>query len=296
MLTEEKDLDIIDSAQTEPLLNSVRTYLHEIGEFPLLTGSEERELCGLMKYGSPQEAQAARRRFIEANLRLVVSIAKRYVGRGLPLIDLIQEGNIGLMRAVDKYDNQKGYRFSTHATWWVRQAITRSVANQARTIRVPVHMVERINRLLRISHSLVQELGRDPTERDFAHEMHTSPKKIREIIKASQQTVSLETPIGEDGDIRLDDVIEDDIEPQPAEVAVSIFMKEQLQDLLASLPDKERRVIELRFGFNDGRNHTLEEIGQEFGITRERVRQIERHALMKLRQPRRSRKLREYLD
>ncbi len=279
----------------ERLPDPVWIYVHEIGSLPLLDAEEEKLLGSQVKYGSKSEAQEARQRLIRANLRLVVSIAKNYVSRGLPLMDLIQEGNIGLIRAVDKFDYRKGYKFSTHATWWIRQSITRAIADQVRTIRIPVHMVETINRLFSISHGLAQEYGREPTEKELATEMQTSPKKVGEIIKAAQQPISLETPIGEERDRYLSDFIEDK-KPQPAEVAINRALKEQLQDLLASLSAKERRVIELRFGLDDDRSRTLEEVGWEFGVTRERIRQIENKALRKLRHPKRSRKLREYLE
>jgi len=281
---------------TETLPDSVKRYLHEIGSFPLLSAEEEKLLGSQVKHGSKNEAQEARRRLIEANLRLVVSVAKNYVGRGLSLMDLIQEGNMGLIRAVDRFDYQKGYKFSTYATWWIRQGITRAVANQSRTIRIPVHMVQRINCLLRISHSLAQEYGREPTEEELAAEMQTSPKKVAEIIKAAKQPLSLETPIGDEGHSYLGDLVEDERLPQPTEVAINRALEEELQDVLASLPARERRVVELRFGLGDGRSRTLEEVGWEFGVTRERIRQIETKALRKLRHPKRSRKLREYLD
>ena len=289
--------NITRGMDTETLPDSVRLYFNEIGSSPLLSAEEEKLLGSQVKHGSKNRAQEARRRLIEANLRLVVSVAKNYVGRGLSLMDLIQEGNIGLIRAVDKFDYRKGYKFSTYATWWIRQSITRALADQARTIRIPAHMVQRINCLLRISHSLTQECGREPSEEELAAEMQTSPEKVGEIFKAAnQQPLSLETPIGEERDRCLGDFVEDKRLPQPAEVAVKGALKEQLQYLLASLTAKERRVIELRFGLGDGRSRTLEEVGWEFGVTRERIRQIEAKALRKLRHPKRSRKLREYLD
>jgi RNA polymerase primary sigma factor len=280
----------------ETLPDPLRIYLNEIGSFPLLSAEEEKLLGSQVKHGSENEAQEARRRLIEANLRLVVSVAKNYVGQGLSLMDLIQEGNIGLIRAVDKFDYRKDYKFSTYATWWIRQGISRAVANQSRTIRIPVHMLQRIEHLLRISHSLTQKYGREPTEEELAVEMHTSPKKVGEIIKANKQPFSLETPVGEARDSYLGDFIEDERLPQPVEIAMNRALEEELRDLLASFPEKERRVIELRFGLGDGRNRTLEEVGWEFGVTRERIRQIEAKALRKLRHPKRSKKLREYLD
>jgi len=285
-----------ESLDGEMLPEPVTMYLHEITRLPLLDAEEEKLLGSQLKHGSKDEAEEARRHLIEANLRLVVSIAKNYVGRGLPLMDLIQEGNIGLMRAVSKFDYRRGYKFSTVATWWIRQNITRAVANQSRVIRVPVHMVDRINRLSYISYSLTQQYGREPTKEELATAMQTSPKKVGEIIKAKQQPVSLETPVGEEAHRYLIDLIEDKKLAQPSEVALGAALKEQLQDVLASLSAKEQRVIELRFGLGDGVRRTLEEVGREFGVTRERIRQIENKALRKLRHPKRSRKLREYLD
>jgi RNA polymerase primary sigma factor len=285
-----------ESLEGEMLPEPVTMYLHEITRLPLLEAEEEKLLGSQLKLGSQDEAQEAKRRLIEANLRLVVSVAKKHIGRGLPLIDMIQEGNIGLMRGVDRFDYRRGYKFSTYATWWIRQSITRAVANQSRVIRVPVHMVDRINRLLSISHSLTQQYGREPTKEELATAMQTSPKKVGEIIKARQQPVSLETPVGEESDSYLADLIEDKKLAQPSEVALGAALKEQLQDVLASLSAKERLVIELRFGLGDGVMRTLEEVGREFGVTRERIRQIENKAIKKLRHPKRSRKLREYLD
>jgi len=271
-------------------------YFREIDRFPLIDAEEERVLGSQVKHGGKNEAQEAKRCLIEANLRLVISIAKKYIGQGLPLMDLVQEGNIGLMRAVDKFDYRRGCKFSTCATWWIRQAVRRAIADQSRTIRIPVHMTENIKRLFRISHSLTQEYGRAPTKEELAAEMHTSPSKVEQITKATQYPVSLETPIGDEGEGRLGDLIEDKTTPRPTEVAANKLLKEQLDDVLASLPAKERHIIELRFGLVDGRSRTLEEVGQEFGVTRERIRQIAAKALRKLRHPKRSRKLREYLE
>jgi len=283
------DLD----AKTLP--DSISLYLNEIGKLPLLNAKEEKLLARQIKHGK-DEAEEARRHLIVANLRLVVSIAKRYRGRGLSLMDLIQEGNLGLIRAVDKFDYRQGYKFSTYATWWIRHSITRAIANQARTIRLPAYMGDAINRLFRIRYSLTQEYGREPTEEELAAEMHLSPKKVGEIIKATKHLSSLEKPVGEEGDTSLGDLLEDKESPQPAELANKEALKEQLGDLLASLPAKERRVIELRFGLVDNRNRTLEEVGQELGVTRERIRQIQGKALGKLRRPMHSRKLYEYLE
>jgi RNA polymerase primary sigma factor len=271
-------------------------YLHEIGRFPLLNAEEEKLLGSKVKHGSKNEAQEARGRLIKANLRLVVSIAKKYVGRGVSLMDLIQEGNLGLMRAVGKFDYRRNYRFSTCASWWIRQSITRAIANQARTIRVPVHMLSKINRLFNISYSLTQKYGREPTKRELAVEMQTSLEEVDGIIKAYQQPISLETPGGEEGDSWLNCYVEDKRLPQPTKVATRVFLREQLDDLLASLSAKERRVIELRFGLGNGRSRTLEEVGQEFKVSRERIRQIEDKALVKLCHSKHSHKLREYLE
>jgi len=284
------DLD----AKTLP--DSISLYLNEISKIPLLDAEEEKLLASQVKHGSKDEAEEARRHLIVANLRLVVSIAKRYLGRGLSLMDLIQEGNLGLIRAVDKFDYREGYKFSTYATWWIRQSITRAIANQARTIRLPVHMVSAINHLLRTKYSLTQEYGREPTEEELAAEMHLSPKKVSQIIKATKHISSLEMPIGEEGDTSLGNLVEDKESPQPADLATKVALKEELQDVLASLPAKERRVIELRFGLGDGRNRTLGEVGQELGVTRERIRQIENKVIRKLRRPMHSRKLHEYLE
>lgn len=270
----------------------VRMYLKEIGKVPLLTAEEEIELAKRMEQGDEE----AKRKLIEANLRLVVSIAKKYVGRGMLFLDLIQEGNMGLIKAVEKFDYTKGYKFSTYATWWIRQAITRSIADQARTIRIPVHMVETINKMIRVSRQLLQELGREPTPEEIGEEMDMSADKVREIMKIAQEPVSLETPIGEEEDSHLGDFIEDEDAPAPASAASFILLKEQLDDVLHTLTDREKRVLELRFGIEDGRPRTLEEVGKEFGVTRERIRQIEAKALRKLRHPSRSKKLKDYLD
>ena len=272
----------------------VRLYLKEIGKYPLLTTEEEIALAKQIAEGTPEEQAAAKKKLSEANLRLVVSIAKRYVGRGMQFLDLIQEGNLGLIKAAEKFDYTKGYKFSTYATWWVRQAITRAIADQARTIRIPVHMVETINKLIRVNRQLAQELGRDPTPAEIAKEMGISESKVREIIKIAQEPVSLETPIGEEEDSHLGDFIEDENAPAPAEVASNAMMREQLQEVLHTLTPREEKVIRLRFGLEDGQAHTLEEVGKEFNVTRERIRQIEAKALRKIRPPGRSKKLRDY--
>ena len=272
----------------------VRLYLKEIGKYPLLTTEEEIALAKQIAEGTPEEQAAAKKKLSEANLRLVVSIAKRYVGRGMQFLDLIQEGNLGLIKAAEKFDYTKGYKFSTYATWWVRQAITRAIADQARTIRIPVHMVETINKLIRVNSQLAQELGRDPTPAEIAKEMGISESKVREIIKIAQEPVSLETPIGEEEDSHLGDFIEDENAPAPAEVASNAMMREQLQEVLHTLTPREEKVIRLRFGLEDGQAHTLEEVGKEFNVTRERIRQIEAKALRKIRHPGRSKKLRDY--
>ena len=272
----------------------VRLYLKEIGKYPLLTTEEEIALAKPIAEGTPEEQAAAKKKLSEANLRLVVSIAKRYVGRGMQFLDLIQEGNLGLIKAAEKFDYTKGYKFSTYATWWVRQAITRAIADQARTIRIPVHMVETINKLIRVNRQLAQELGRDPTPAEIAKEMGISESKVREIIKIAQEPVSLETPIGEEEDSHLGDFIEDENAPAPAEVASNAMMREQLQEVLHTLTPREEKVIRLRFGLEDGQAHTLEEVGKEFNVTRERIRQIEAKALRKIRHPGRSKKLRDY--
>ena len=273
----------------------VRMYLKEIGKVPLLTAEEEVELAKKMAEGG-EEGEEAKKRLCEANLRLVVSIAKRYVGRGMLFLDLIQEGNLGLIKAVDKFDYTKGYKFSTYATWWIRQAITRSIADQARTIRIPVHMVETINKLIRVSRQLLQELGREPSPEEIADEMGLSVDKVREIQKVAQEPVSLETPIGEEEDSHLGDFIPDEDVPQPVEAAAFNMLKEQLVEVLDTLTDREQKVLKLRFGLEDGRARTLEEVGKEFEVTRERIRQIEAKALRKLRHPSRSKKLKDYLE
>lgn len=270
----------------------VRMYLKEIGRVPLLTAEEEVELATRIEQGDEE----AKRRLAEANLRLVVSIAKRYVGRGMLFLDLIQEGNLGLIKAVEKFDYRKGFKFSTYATWWIRQAITRAIADQARTIRIPVHMVETINKLIRVTRQLVQELGREPLPEEIAAEMDISVERVREIQKISQEPVSLETPIGEEEDSHLGDFIEDQDAPAPAEAASFRLLKEQLEEVLETLTPREEKVLRLRFGLDDGRARTLEEVGHVFGVTRERIRQIEAKALRKLRHPSRSKKLKDYLD
>lgn len=270
----------------------VRMYLKEIGRVPLLTAEEEINLAKRMENGDEE----AKRRLAEANLRLVVSIAKRYVGRGMLFLDLIQEGNLGLIKAVEKFDYSKGYKFSTYATWWIRQAITRAIADQARTIRIPVHMVETINKLIRVSRQLLQELGREPIPEEIAREMDISVERVREIMKIAQEPVSLETPIGEEEDSHLGDFIEDQDAPAPAEAASFMLLKEQLEEVLETLTPREEKVLRLRFGLDDGRARTLEEVGQHFGVTRERIRQIEAKALRKLRHPSRSKKLKDFLE
>ena len=270
----------------------VRMYLKEIGKVPLLTAEEEIDLAKRMENGE----EWAKQKLCEANLRLVVSIAKRYVGRGMLFLDLIQEGNLGLIKAVDKFDWRKGYKFSTYSTWWIRQAITRSIADQARTIRIPVHMVETINKLMRIQRQLLQEFGREATPEEIAEEMEISVEKVREILKIAQEPVSLETPIGEEEDSHLGDFIPDEDVPAPAEAAAFSMLKEQLVEVLNTLTEREQKVLKLRFGLEDGRSRTLEEVGRQFDVTRERIRQIEAKALRKLRHPSRSKKLKDYLE
>ena len=291
---EEVELEKIDLSVPEgvSIEDPVRMYLKEIGKVPLLSAEEEIELAKKMEQGD----ENAKKRLAEANLRLVVSIAKRYVGRGMLFLDLIQEGNLGLIKAVEKFDYRKGYKFSTYATWWIRQAITRAIADQARTIRIPVHMVETINKLIRVSRQLLQELGREPTPEEIAEEMDMPVDRVREILKISQEPVSLETPIGEEEDSHLGDFIQDDNVPVPADAAAFTLLKEQLVEVLGTLTEREQKVLRLRFGLDDGRARTLEEVGKEFNVTRERIRQIEAKALRKLRHPSRSRKLKDYLD
>ncbi len=296
ILDEEDDIDIEKIDLSVPdgvgLDDPVRMYLKEIGKVPLLSADEEIEFAKKMELGDEE----AKKRLAEANLRLVVSIAKRYVGRGMLFLDLIQEGNLGLIKAVEKFDYRKGYKFSTYATWWIRQAITRAIADQARTIRIPVHMVETINKLVRVSRQLLQELGREPSPEEIAESMELPVERVREIQKISQEPVSLETPIGEEEDSHLGDFIQDDNVPVPAEAAASTLLKEQLVEVLGTLTDREQKVLRLRFGMDDGRARTLEEVGKEFNVTRERIRQIEAKALRKLRHPSRSRKLKDYLE
>ena len=291
---EEIDMENIDLSVPEgvSLEDPVRMYLKEIGKVPLLSSDEEIELAKRIELGD----EAAKKRLAEANLRLVVSIAKRYVGRGMQFLDLIQEGNLGLIKAVDKFDYRKGYKFSTYATWWIRQAITRAIADQARTIRIPVHMVETINRLIRVSRQLLQDLGREPTLEEIAEKMELPVERVREIMKISQDPVSLETPIGEEEDSHLGDFIQDDHVAVPADAAAFTLLHEQLMEVLDTLTEREQKVLRLRFGLDDGRPRTLEEVGKEFNVTRERIRQIEAKALRKLRHPSRSRKLKDYLD
>ncbi len=334
ILTEEDEVDVENIDLSVPdgvsIEDPVRMYLKEIGKVPLLTADEEIDLAQKMEdgvkaadrmaeieellkscaederealgeeLGQQQEiadiGESAKKKLAEANLRLVVSIAKRYVGRGMLFLDLIQEGNLGLIKAVEKFDYRKGYKFSTYATWWIRQAITRAIADQARTIRIPVHMVETINKLIRVSRQLLQELGREPTPEEIAEEMNMPVERVREILKISQEPVSLETPIGEEEDSHLGDFIQDDNVPVPADAAAFTLLKEQLVEVLGTLTEREQKVLRLRFGLDDGRARTLEEVGREFNVTRERIRQIEAKALRKLRHPSRSRKLKDYLD
>lgn len=300
-VAEESDDDVEEKEEAEVDLSvpegvgiddPVRMYLKEIGRVPLLSAEEEIQLAKRMEDGDGE----AKRRLAEANLRLVVSIAKRYVGRGMLFLDLIQEGNLGLIKAVEKFDYIKGFKFSTYATWWIRQAITRAIADQARTIRIPVHMVETINKLIRVSRQLLQELGREPAPEEIAKVMDIPVERVREIMKIAQEPVSLETPIGEEEDSHLGDFIPDEDAPAPAEAASFILLKEQLEEVLETLTPREEKVLRLRFGLDDGRTRTLEEVGQEFGVTRERIRQIEAKALRKLRHPSRSKKLKDYLE
>ncbi len=288
---EKKSLDLSIS-ESKGMDDPVRMYLKGIGKVDLLTAEEEVKLAKRMEQGD----ETAKQHLIEANLRLVVSIAKKYIGRGMHYLDLIQEGNMGLMKAVDKFDYKKGYKFSTYATWWIRQAITRSIADQGRTIRVPVHMIEKINKLVRVSRRLFQEIGREPTSDEIAEEMGITEEKVREIKKISKESISLETPIGEEEDSNLGDFIQDEDALQPATSVNHILLQEQLDDVLSTLTEREKRILELRFGIGDGRNRTLEEVGKEFGVTRERIRQIEAKALRKLRHPTRSHKLKDYVD
>ncbi|HHY76375.1 MAG TPA: RNA polymerase sigma factor RpoD [Firmicutes bacterium] len=284
----EIDLSVLEGIALD---DPVRMYLKEIGRVPLLTPEEEVELAKRMEMGDKQ----AKARLIEANLRLVVSIAKRYVGRGMQFLDLIQEGNMGLIKAVEKFEHRRGFKLSTYATWWIRQAITRAIADQARTIRIPVHMVETINKLIRTSRQLIQELGREPTPEEIGTEMGISADKVREILKIAQEPVSLETPIGEEEDSHLGDFIEDEDAPAPVDAASFLLLREQIESVLKTLNEREQKVLRLRFGLDDGRARTLEEVGREFGVTRERIRQIEAKALRKLRHPQRSKRLRDYL-
>ncbi len=296
MAEAEEDIEIENIDLTVPdgvsIEDPVRMYLKEIGKVPLLTAEEEIELAKRLEDGDEE----AKKRLAEANLRLVVSIAKRYVGRGMLFLDLIQEGNLGLIKAVEKFDYRKGFKFSTYATWWIRQAITRAIADQARTIRIPVHMVETINKLIRVSRQLLQELGREPSPEEIAEEMGISEERVREILKIAQEPVSLETPIGEEEDSHLGDFIQDVNVPIPADAAAYTLLKEQLNEVLETLTEREQKVLRLRFGLDDGRARTLEEVGKEFNVTRERIRQIEAKALRKLRHPSRSRKLKDYLE
>ena len=291
---EEVELDKIDLSVPEgvSIEDPVRMYLKEIGKVSLLSADEEIELAKRMEKGD----EAAKKRLAEANLRLVVSIAKRYVGRGMLFLDLIQEGNLGLIKAVEKFDYRKGYKFSTYATWWIRQAITRAIADQARTIRIPVHMVETINKVIRVSRQLLQELGHDPSPEEIAKEMNMPVDRVRDILKIAQEPVSLETPIGEEEDSHLGDFIPDDDAPEPAEAASFMLLKEQLVEVLKTLTPREEKVLRLRFGIEDGHTRTLEEVGKEFNVTRERIRQIEAKALRKLRHPSRSKKLKDFLN
>ena len=293
---EVSDKQLEEEYENAKLDDPVRMYLKEIGKIPLLTPEEELEVAKDLVSEDEKARDAARKRMSEANLRLVVSIAKRYVGRGMQLLDLIQEGNLGLMKAAEKFDYTKGYKFSTYATWWIRQSITRAIADQARTIRIPVHMVETINKVLRTSHSMVQSLGREPTTQEIAAELHMDVQKVEEILKIAQEPVSLETPIGEEDDSHLGDFIQDDEASQPAEEASYTLLREQLEEVLKTLTPREEEVLRMRFGLIDGKPHTLEEVGKKFDVTRERIRQIESKALRKLRHPSRSKKLRDFLN
>lgn len=297
LIQKKKDEEILKASKLDmglksPTNDPVRMYLKEIGKVRLLTAAEEVQLAKKIELGDME----AKRRLVEANLRLVVSIAKKYVGRGMLFLDLIQEGNLGLIRAVEKFDYKKGYKFSTYATWWIRQAITRAIADQARTIRIPVHMVETINKLIRVQRQLLQKLGREPSPEEIAEQMEFTPDKVREIMKISQEPVSLETPIGEEEDSHLGDFIEDQEVEAPSDAASFTMLQEQLQEVLNTLNDRERKVIQLRFGLNDGHPRTLEEVGREFGVTRERIRQIESKTLSKLRHPNRSSVLKDFLE
>ena len=295
-----EDLDepeaLPEDVENAKLDDPVRMYLKEIGRIKLLSPEEEQDVARKMVEGDEATREAARKRMSEANLRLVVSIAKRYVGRGMQLLDLIQEGNLGLMKAVEKFDYTKGYKFSTYATWWIRQSITRAIADQARTIRIPVHMVETINKVMRVSRQLLQELGHDPSPEEISAEMNMPVDKVREILKIAQEPVSLETPIGEEEDSHLGDFIPDEGASEPSEAASFTLLKEQLVDVLGTLTPREEKVLKLRFGIEDGRTRTLEEVGKEFNVTRERIRQIEAKALRKLRHPSRSKKLKDFLN
>ena len=289
---ESKNIDLDDSISDVSMNDSVRMYLKEMGKYPLMTAEQEVECAKRIEAGD----MSAKDELAEANLRLVVSIAKKYVGRGMSFLDLIQEGNIGLMKAVERFDYRKGYKFSTYATWWIKQAITRAIADQARTIRIPVHMVDTINKVMRAQRDLLNELGREPEPEEVAKELNLTVEKVNEVMKLAQEPVSLETPIGEEEDSHLGDFIQDDNVPVPAEAAAQTLLKEQLDEVLDTLTEREQKVLRLRFGMNDGRARTLEEVGKEFDVTRERIRQIEAKALRKLRHPSRSRKLRDYLD
>ena len=292
----DEDLDAALSTEGLAVDDPVKIYLKEIGRVPLLSGNEEIELARLMAEGTPLEAKRAKQRLSEANLRLVVSIAKKYVGRGMQFLDLIQEGNLGLIKAVEKFDYNKGFKFSTYATWWIRQAITRAIADQARTIRIPVHMVETITKVKKVSSQLLHENGHDPTAEEIAERLELPVERVREIMRIAQDPVSLETPIGEEEDSHLGDFIPDDDAPAPADAASHTLLKEQLDEVLSTLTDREANVLRLRFGLIDGRSRTLEEVGAQFNVTRERIRQIEAKALRKLRHPSRSKKVKDFLD